>query len=84
MYIYLVFINFIGFLIMGIDKNKARKGKWRISEKIIWFFVFIGGALGVYLRMRFFRHKTKHAKFVYGVPLVLLCELICLVFIYFR
>ncbi|HHV72505.1 MAG TPA: DUF1294 domain-containing protein [Clostridia bacterium] len=84
MYIYLVFINFIGFLIMGIDKNKARKGKWRISEKIIWFFVFIGGALGVYLGMRFFRHKTKHAKFVYGVPLVLLCELICLVFIYFR
>lgn len=81
LFYFLLIINFVGFIIMGIDKNKARKKKWRIPEKVLWFFAFCGGVLGIYLGMYFFHHKTQHAKFVYGLPVIFLGQLSVIVFL---
>ena len=69
---YLIFINIISFLTMFVDKKKAIKKKWRISEQTLLSVSFIGGSLGAYLAMILFRHKTKHFKFKYGLPLMII------------
>ena len=66
--IYLVLINSWCFIIMGIDKHKAKKRGQRISEKTLWFFIVIGGSIGGYFGMKHYRHKTKHPQFAYGIP----------------
>lgn len=72
---YLIFINLIGFLMMWLDKRKAMKRKRRISEKSIWLLTLIGGSIGIYLAMYFYRHKTKHKQFVLGVPFIIILQL---------
>lgn len=74
--IYLVIINLIGFVIMGIDKSRARKNKWRISEKTIFVTALLGGSIGVKLGMQQYRHKTQHKQFVYGIPAIIIIQLI--------
>ncbi|MGB7603967.1 MAG: DUF1294 domain-containing protein [Lutisporaceae bacterium] len=74
--IYLIAINSIGFVIMGIDKSKAKKNKWRISEKTIFVIALLGGSIGVKLGMQQYRHKTQHKKFVYGIPAIIIIQLI--------
>ncbi|MEW9077744.1 DUF1294 domain-containing protein [Terrisporobacter glycolicus] len=73
---YLIIINIIGFFIMNIDKKKAIKNAYRIPEKNLFFICIIGGSLGVLMGMYKFHHKTKHNKFVYGVPLFLISNII--------
>ena len=57
---YLVLINAVGFVLMGVDKKRAIRGAWRISEATLFLTAFLGGALGCTLGMRHFRHKTKY------------------------
>lgn len=73
---YLAVVNIIAFLIMGIDKYKAKRHKWRISELNIFIVGFIGGGFGVFLGMSIFHHKTKHLKFTLGIPAVVLFNII--------
>ena len=75
MLIYFIIINIVGFLAMGIDKAKAKAKAWRIPEKTLLTIAVLGGAIGVWLGMELFRHKTKHWYFKYGVPLVFIIEL---------
>ncbi len=82
--IYLALINIIGFVIMAVDKSKAKKHKWRISEKNIFITAAIGGSIGVFAGMRQFHHKTKHNKFVYGIPAILILQLTAAVIIYLK
>ena len=56
-------LSVITFFMYGIDKFKAQRGKWRISEKALLVSSFIGGAVGGFLAMQLFRHKTKHWHF---------------------
>lgn len=72
---YIIIVNSVSFLAMYIDKNKARKGKWRISEKNLFLLAFIFGSIGVFMGMQAFRHKTKHTKFKVGIPLVIIIQL---------
>ncbi len=72
--VYLVLMNLVGFIIMGIDKQKAKQQKWRIPEKVLFLVCAIGGSVGSILGMRIFRHKTKHWYFVIGMPLILLLQ----------
>jgi uncharacterized membrane protein YsdA (DUF1294 family) len=72
---YIALINIYSFLIMYIDKNKARKGKWRISEKNLFLLALIFGSIGVFSGMQIFRHKTKHKKFLIGIPLIIIVQL---------
>ncbi len=72
LFIYLLIINILGFLLMGIDKKRAIDKKWRIPEKTLLIIGFIGGAFGTLLGMKAFRHKTKHKKFIILIPLAIL------------
>ena len=67
---YLFIINIIGFALMGIDKKRAVRGAWRISEASLFLTALLGGALGCTLGMRHFRHKTRHWYFKYGMPAI--------------
>lgn len=80
--IYLILINLTAFLLMYVDKKKAIKRQYRIPESVLLWSAFLGGAVGAYLSMRMFRHKTKHIKFTLGVPMAILASSI-LIYIYF-
>ena len=79
-YIYLIIINTIGFFAMFLDKQKAKRGKWRIPEKTLFLLALIGGSLGTTLGMNAFRHKTKHWYFKFGMPLILIIQVILIIY----
>lgn len=74
--LYLILINAFGFLLMLIDKQKAKKKKWRIPEARLMLTAALGGSVGVLLGMYTFRHKTKHMKFTLGVPAILIGQVL--------
>ena len=61
--IYLLVINFFTFIIYGEDKRRARRGAWRLQEKLLIGFSVLGGAVGGLMAMKIFRHKTRHTFF---------------------
>ncbi len=69
--LYLLIINAAGFLLMHIDKQKARHRRWRIPEATLMSVALLGGSIGSLLGMYIFRHKTKHPKFTLGIPVIL-------------
>ena len=69
-------INILGYVIMGIDKKRAKKGLYRVPEKTLFLIALLGGSIGSILGMHHFRHKTKHWYFKYGMPLILIVQLI--------
>ena len=73
---YLIVINIVTFLVYGIDKWKAKQGSWRISEATLLILAVIGGSIGALLGMKVWRHKTMHKKFKYGLPLILIIQII--------
>lgn len=72
--IYLFAINLITFLVYGEDKRRAKCGAWRISENMLIGLAAAGGSVGAYIGMQCFRHKTKHMKFVVGIPVIFLIQ----------
>ena len=80
MYTNLFTINLIAFIVMGVDKSKAKKGKWRISEKTLISIAIIGGSCGMLIGMYYFRHKTKHNLFTIGIPIILTIQIILIVY----
>lgn len=80
--VYLLLINAAGFLLMLIDKHKAKKNLWRIPEATLLGIAFAGGSFGVLLGMQAARHKTKHLKFSMGVPVIFAVHCILAVLLY--
>ena len=78
--IYLLAINLIGFLAMFIDKQKAKKGAWRIPEKSLFILTLIGGGVGTIAGMYTFRHKTKKLYFTIGFPVILITEIALVIY----
>lgn len=74
--IYAVIINILGFFSMLIDKRRAKKNQWRVPEKTLFLFAILGGSIGSIAGMRLFRHKTKHWYFVYGMPAILIIQIV--------
>ena len=72
---YLVLVNAVTFIVYGIDKLKAKRGKWRIPESTLLLLAAIGGSIGAWLGMKVWHHKTMHKKFQNGVPLLLFLQL---------
>ena len=68
---WLLLVNAVGFLLMGIDKRRAVRGAWRIPERTLFLSALLGGTPGVIAGMRAFRHKTRHWQFRYGLPVLL-------------
>ena len=74
--IYLLIINAVGLILMLADKIKAKKNAWRIPEATLFLVAVVGGSIGSLLGMYTFRHKTKHIKFIVGMPLILALQII--------
>ena len=71
----LLLANVVTFIAYGIDKYKANKGKWRISEATLLLMAFLGGSIGAGLGMKAFHHKTMHKKFYIVVPTFIILQL---------
>ena len=78
--IYLLVVNIVAFIACGYDKNAAINGRWRISERTLMTLSAAGGAAGMMTGMAIFRHKTKHRKFMVGVPLLAAVWIVLIVF----
>jgi uncharacterized membrane protein YsdA (DUF1294 family) len=74
LYWYLLVINILAFVCYGLDKLKAKSNARRISEHALLLLALVGGSVGAWLGMLVWRHKTKHAKFRWGVPMILLLQ----------
>ena len=74
-------VNVITFVVYGIDKLKAKKGKWRVPETTLLQLAIVGGSVGAWCGVKVWHHKTMHAKFKYGIPLIMAMQaglLVCL------
>jgi uncharacterized membrane protein YsdA (DUF1294 family) len=76
---YLIVMNVIGLAVMGMDKAKARKHKWRIPEKVLFGVSLFGGSIGTWAGMYLFHHKTRHWYFVFGMPAILAVQTIIII-----
>ena len=74
-------VNIVTFLLYGIDKYKAKKGKWRISEATLLTMAAIGGSIGAWAGMRLWHHKTMHKKFKYGIPVIIILQVALAVYL---
>ncbi len=79
---YLLGMNLLGFLFMGLDKWKAKKRAWRIPEATLLLIAALGGAAGAMIGMHLFHHKTRHWYFLYGIPVMLLIHILIALFIW--
>ena len=78
---YLLAINIATFFLYGIDKYKAKKNQWRISEATLLTMAAIGGSIGALAGMRLWHHKTMHKKFKYGIPLIIIMQVALAVYL---
>ena len=81
--IYLAAVNLFGLIIMGVDKSRAKRRKWRIPEATLFLVAIIGGSIGSIAGMYLFRHKTKHWYFMVGMPVILGLQIIAALIMYF-
>lgn len=79
--IWLTIINILTFAVFGIDKRKAVKGRFRISELTLFVLSLLGGSLGGFIAMHTFHHKTKKWYFKFGIPLILIAQVLLIIFI---
>ena len=77
--VYLAVVNLISFAAMGVDKSKARKRSWRIPESTLFVLALIGGSIGSIIGMHLFRHKTRHWYFLYGMPAILIIQILIVI-----
>lgn len=80
--LYFLLINIVSIILTVGDKHKAKRGSFRIPEKVLFMFSFLGGSVGMYITMRAIRHKTKHKKFMIGLPIIILVQIVFIFFIY--
>ena len=81
---YLLIVNAVAFLLMLIDKIKAKKNLWRIKESTLMLSAAIGGSIGALAGMYTFRHKTLHHKFTIGIPAILILQIAAVVYILYK
>ena len=82
--VYLLIINAVGFALMLIDKWKAKKNRWRIPEATLMTVAALGGSIGSLIGMYTVRHKTRHLKFVAGIPVILVIQIFAAVYFIYR
>lgn len=82
--LYLIVINIAGLAVMGIDKSRAKRHKWRIPERTLFLVSLLGGSIGTWAGMYIFRHKTRHWYFVVGMPAILILQIAAGIWSFFR
>ena len=78
-FIYFIVISLVTAIVTAIDKYKAKKGSFRISEATLFILGALGGALAEYATMRLIRHKTLHKRFMIGLPLIIILQIIAVI-----
>jgi uncharacterized membrane protein YsdA (DUF1294 family) len=73
---FLISLNILTFIVYGVDKWRAAHSRWRIPESTLLGLAVIGGSIGALIGMKVWHHKTKHKKFVLGLPLILIAQLV--------
>ena len=81
---YLLIVNAVAFMLMLIDKIKAKKNLWRIRESTLMLWAAIGGSIGALAGMYTFRHKTLHRKFTIGIPAILILQIAAVIYILYK
>ena len=76
---YLLAVNVLTFIVYGVDKWKARRGRWRVPEATLMGLAALGGSVGAWMAMQLFRHKTQKKKFRYGVPVLFVLQVAAVV-----
>ena len=82
--LYLLLINAAAFLLMLVDKLKAKKNRWRIPERTLFGSALLGGSVGAILGMYTFRHKTRHLSFTLGMPAILIAQVALIIWIFLK
>ena len=82
LFYYLTAINITAFIVYGIDKLKAKKGKWRIPESALLLLAVVGGSIGAWCGVKVWHHKTQHKKFKYGIPLIIVIQIALTAYIF--
>lgn len=77
---YILIINLYSIIVMYLDKEKSKKHKWRIPEKKLFILALLFGSPGIYIGMKLFRHKTKHKKFTFGIPMIIILQVILIIY----
>ena len=80
--LYLLSINILATAVTVWDKYRAKNGKWRIPEKTLFIIAALGGTPLMYLTMRAIRHKTRKARFMLGLPLLLILQICAVILLY--
>ena len=80
--VYLLVVIAVTFAVYGWDKLCAKRGMWRVPEKSLLLLALLGGSVGAMAAMTFFRHKTRHLKFIYGVPMIFVLQIAALVYLH--
>ena len=81
---YFIFVSLWAAGLMIYDKRAAQKGSWRIKERTLLLIAVIGGSIAMILTMRMIRHKTQHAKFTVGIPVIMVLQIAVAVFVWWR
>ncbi len=81
---WLLAVNLLAILYTVVDKRRARQGKWRVSESTLLLIAALGGAAAMLVTMRRIRHKTQHKKFMWGLPVMLVAQVMVLLWLFFR
>ena len=71
-------MSLAAFAAFGLDKYKAKAGKWRIPERTLFLLALLGGGIGAFLGMKVFHHKTMHKQFVIGIPVIMVIQAVLL------
>lgn len=75
LWVYLGIVNAAGFILPAVDKRRAKKDRWRIRESTLFLISALGGSVAMYISMRLFHHKTKHKRFMTGIPVIIVLQL---------
>ena len=79
---YFLLVNIVAFIAFGVDKFKSKRNGWRIPESTLMIMAATGGSVGALLGMKVFRHKTLHNKFRFGVPVILVAQIVAAAYFY--
>ena len=82
--VYLGCISSIAVVVTIADKQKAGRGAWRVPEATLLMLSALGGSVAMYVTMRLIRHKTRHSKFMLGIPLILVFQSVLVLYLWFR
>lgn len=78
--VYLALISVVAVIVTVADKIKAKSGEWRVKEATLLLLSAIGGSVAMFITMQIIRHKTRHAKFMIGIPLIIVAQVVSFIF----